>query len=528
MMERREPNDLAALRHPLFWGALALLVVNDHLLKGSELVPGWLTGKLSDFAGLIVAPIVLSVLLRARSDRRRALAFGLVGGWFAAANLLPPVAAATTALGEALGLSWTFWVDPTDLVALAVLPVAWQLHRRGRAGGKELTQRLALGLGVAACVASPPPEPFWNTGAFVVNDTGRQLELRVRWVETSIDCDAVADRYADALPRDVFGPGTLFLVEENATLPLDRGVALGTGPAWDRDPAAETPHDGSCDAVMISAVGLPDQVVFWQSQPQRTIPDVVEDDEDRAAVANGLFLIPSGDGIALRDGPGYQHTEPVEIYDGGDACRDYGDITGFDWSELPSGWMDGSGRARLLDVRPTVDDCVFLEVEDLDDFGGTGAVHEIFLCIPPDDFPFLPNSEVQVNVTDRALRMWRDLETDAGTWRTGEIVVMRGAPAMNEGPFAVDLTMVDAACAGMRMECGGFRLPMAAALTMGSTTRFVHPGEMVEREAADGRRARLRVGRAETMWVTDAGCGAGRDVLGPRLEALVVYGEEPR
>ena len=527
MMRRRELKDLAALRHPLFWGALALLVVNDHLLKGGELVPGWLTGKLSDFAGLIVAPLVLSVLLRARTDRRRALAFGLVGGWFTAANLFAPVATATTELGAALGLSWTFWVDPTDLVALAVLPVAWQLHRRGRAGGKELGQRLALGLGVAACVASPPPEPFWSTGAFVVNDTGRPLELRVRWVQTSIDCEAVADRYADALPRDVFGPGTLFLVEANATLPLDRGVALATGPAWDRDPAETTPHVGSCDAVMISADGLPDQVVFWTSLPQRTIPDVVEDDDDRAAVQDGLFLIPSGDGVALRDGPGYQHSAPVEIYDGGDACRDYGDITGFDWSELPESWRGGGGRARLVDVRPTVDDCVFLEIEDLDDFSA-GAVHEIFLCIPPDDFPFLPNSEVEVRLTDTSLRMWRDLPTAEGTWRTGELVVMRGVPSMNEGPFGVDLTMVDAACAGVRMECGGFRLPMAAALTMGSTTRFVHPGEMVERDAADGRRARLRVGRAETMWVTDAGCGAGRDELGPRLEALVVYGEQPR
>jgi hypothetical protein len=38
------------LRQPLWWGALALLLVNDNLLKGSGLAPAWLTGKLSDFA----------------------------------------------------------------------------------------------------------------------------------------------------------------------------------------------------------------------------------------------------------------------------------------------------------------------------------------------------------------------------------------------------------------------------------------------------------------------------------------------
>jgi hypothetical protein len=71
-------------------------------------------------------------------------------------------------------------------------------------------------------------------------------------------------------------------------------------------------------------------------------------------------------------------------------------------------------------------------------------------------------------------------------------------------------------------------VPAAGGLELSDGTRFVHPGDIVERDAADGRRARLRVGRAETMWVTHPGCGAGRDVLGPRLEALVVYGEEPR
>jgi hypothetical protein len=46
------------LVHPAAVAALVALVVNDHLLKGSSL-PGALTGKLSDVAGLILLPLLL-------------------------------------------------------------------------------------------------------------------------------------------------------------------------------------------------------------------------------------------------------------------------------------------------------------------------------------------------------------------------------------------------------------------------------------------------------------------------------------
>ena len=40
-----------------------LLALNDHVLK--QAWPGWVTGKLSDVAGLVVAPAVLAVRARA-------------------------------------------------------------------------------------------------------------------------------------------------------------------------------------------------------------------------------------------------------------------------------------------------------------------------------------------------------------------------------------------------------------------------------------------------------------------------------
>jgi len=43
---------------------MVLLGLNDHLLKG--LFPGMVTGKLSDFAGLVFFPLVLEFILRSR------------------------------------------------------------------------------------------------------------------------------------------------------------------------------------------------------------------------------------------------------------------------------------------------------------------------------------------------------------------------------------------------------------------------------------------------------------------------------
>ncbi len=58
----------ALLEDPWTIAAVALWIVNDHVLKGSA--PGWLTGKLSDVAGLAAFPVILATtleLLGARS-----------------------------------------------------------------------------------------------------------------------------------------------------------------------------------------------------------------------------------------------------------------------------------------------------------------------------------------------------------------------------------------------------------------------------------------------------------------------------
>ncbi len=134
-MEQVAPRSSSAgwareLCHPLPLAAVLVLALNDHVWKGAGLLPGWLTGKLSDVAGLFFFPALLTALVRglarllglALPRAGGALGLGAVlvtGAGFAAAKLWP-------ALNLALERSWGPMVmDPTDLCALPVLGLAW-------------------------------------------------------------------------------------------------------------------------------------------------------------------------------------------------------------------------------------------------------------------------------------------------------------------------------------------------------------------------------------------------------------------
>jgi hypothetical protein len=119
--------------------AMLLVALNDHVLKGAGLVPGAVTGKLSDLAGLYFAPLLVAelwTLARPTGDARAvlrrvawaALGFGVL---FAAIKTSPEASARFDAATSALlrrPVGNT--VDPTDLVALLMLPLAVADARR--------------------------------------------------------------------------------------------------------------------------------------------------------------------------------------------------------------------------------------------------------------------------------------------------------------------------------------------------------------------------------------------------------------
>jgi len=139
------PGDV--LLHPVVLASIAVFIANDHVLKGAA--PGWLTGKLSDVAGLVFFPLLVVAgweLLRSAFGRRvdpsaRSLIVAVVVTALAFASIKTTeigASAFATGLGIGqwlVGSAWSFIAavpapsiqpaqivrDPTDLVALLAL-----------------------------------------------------------------------------------------------------------------------------------------------------------------------------------------------------------------------------------------------------------------------------------------------------------------------------------------------------------------------------------------------------------------------
>lgn len=137
---------VAWLVHPATIVALALLLLNDHVLKAAY--GTWWTGKLSDVAWLAVAPAVLALVAAhlvppragAGPDPRTLalVAIGWVGVVFAVVKTAPAAAHLASSVLSALAGPSLVRADPTDLLALPALGVAWAAARaaiasRGRA-----------------------------------------------------------------------------------------------------------------------------------------------------------------------------------------------------------------------------------------------------------------------------------------------------------------------------------------------------------------------------------------------------------
>ena len=124
------------LASPLFVLALVVLAINDHVLK--QVWPGPVTGKLSDLAGLVVAPLLLAVPLAAFGLRRPVpVAAVLTGVGFVLAKTSVTGAAATSAIWSLTGVPTLIRADVTDLVALPALGVAWWIDRSVRSSSPD-------------------------------------------------------------------------------------------------------------------------------------------------------------------------------------------------------------------------------------------------------------------------------------------------------------------------------------------------------------------------------------------------------
>ena len=157
----------SALTHPVTVAALAVLLLNDLVLKTLWSHP-WTTGKLSDLAWMVFAPPLLAFLLslttrRNRAAERAAFIASYVGLplLYAAFNTVAPVH--DTIVQGLLLLSGAPVGSPLDVADSLVIPpamaIAWWVWGRPAPGLSSIRARLGLLAAAAMAVASVASQP---------------------------------------------------------------------------------------------------------------------------------------------------------------------------------------------------------------------------------------------------------------------------------------------------------------------------------------------------------------------------------
>jgi hypothetical protein len=522
-----------ALLHPLWLVSLAVLVLNDHVLKGSGLLPGVVTGKLSDVAGLVVAPALLAALVRVRGPRGWLLAHAAVGLVFSAIKLSASAAALWSTAMAAVGFPWVITLDPTDLFALPALALsAWTflaIMQRPAAGSARRTGELvAAGTGLVCCAAtSPPPaepffEPLW-TDVYVHNDGDEPLVVRTRALAPSVDldCSAVAEDPGRLLTEPLFGTSESFLLEP------DQSFGLRISSSWNEDPEFDedgNPIDRDCYAVLLDVDGLPPAVAFWQlgSVPEHNVPGVGEEDgEPRGRIE----LMPSGDPDTLGSFEARGDDVVFEVPDASPpvegACAPQSDAGRIEWSNAPL------GNFELLALDRGPDGCFGFDlgIREVDD--QILVQHRWYLCAPLTELPFTAGRLVAVETNSDGLVI---VSTVDGLLDQPAIELQAARGSVFPEFRGVQVAAVpDFDCGHQVAETCG-TVTRATSVTAGGGEFEVFelaPGERATSTSEAGVELTVALAHAEERAALDPECAEGRDLLGLDLEAVAVLVTPP-
>jgi hypothetical protein len=518
------------LLHPAWLVCLALLVLNDHALKGSGLLPGVVTGKLSDVVGLFVAPLLFALVLRVRTDGGLVFAHVAVGVVFSAIQLSALAADAWTAATVLVGFPWVITRDPTDLLALPALAASWAVLRPAlREPAARLARRSAetavAGVGLLACVATsdpdpgPPegPDPFpeggtddgrddeaddgWlpdhNTDVYLHNALSVDLVARIRPLapEADLDCDAIAA-----------APGSL------VTAPLLGLTETWTLPPGTNQPVLSAPDGRECHAALVEIDGMSPKILFWREgdPPRHLVPGsgrVLEDDGEVA-------ILPDPDGGMMWPGG-----VPIlhDVVTSTAECAPQPDAARLSWSE-PVPW----GRARLEALSAGADGCWALHLQ------ASGAGTDLwFLCVPEATMVLQPGDELDIappeaDVPLAGVAITVLDETGAVLEPARRITVSagEGVPRFS----GLELAFVpDYDCdPEVQPVCGTVARPghvSISAAGMGAVS--LSPDGAAAVLESESRRFDLALMHAQERFAIDPGCALGPDTLGTDLELVV-------
>lgn len=236
------------------------LLANDHLLKGAGVLPGWVTGKLSDLAGYFLFPSLLAVLLRVRTRG------GLLACHLASVALLLLTELSPAVCRLILAVSGhRLWPDPTDLVALVSIGLSWHILARlalRPEPARQVSERrnkMLVFIGAVACVATSPRRPVGPVGwygpaeVYVQNDRVQPVQVRVSAPREKVLFDCAS---ALASPELLFSESQFTVVDH---------VTLGSGDAMPlQDFGPTSASRSACPIFLLAIEGAPTRLVVWQ------------------------------------------------------------------------------------------------------------------------------------------------------------------------------------------------------------------------------------------------------------------------
>ena len=488
MEERIRPA--RALAHPGWWAALVLLVLNDHLLKTAGVLPGWFTGKFSDFAGLFFAPFAIAALLRVASWRGLALVHVGVGLFFAAINVFPAAARGVEQLMAVTPFPWAITVDPTDLIALPMIALSWWALSPRMARPVALRpwlERATVGASALVCMATEPPDgnpgtrwvyPDWQTDLVVANDTGQTLVLRLRPLAPTVyvDCETVASSPSGTLAPQLFGEAVTWIVEPERTIPI-----RGTGASL---------VQAECHVYLLEGGGVGSSLLFWMDGKYQVtaIPSVLDD-----AYAGRTIRIRSiGGGVAAEAHPAVFGLSSADERRTDATCATPGPTPRVEWTEpLPV------GDRRLVDVHTAPDGCHGLDLE------GTGGTERWYLCLSGIELPFAVGEELSLV----HLSLGQDFQSIEGVEIFGETRRLRVGRGADLVPFGAGRARIQVlpGCGWQHDACGNLVSPLEVTVEDRSglaETRLVSGTSHVLEDGG----GELHLLRAADLPVADAAC----------------------
>jgi hypothetical protein len=483
---------------PAWWLALALLLLNDHLWKHNGALPSLITGKLSDFTGMLVAPPLVAYALGTGRAAARIFALLWVGLCFALLKLSPPAAHAAEAWLSLLGLSARICPDPSDLWALLVLPAALPLCRPAPQPLKIRknhikVQRAALAIASFACLATSGlggsnSKDDRSDAPAIKNGSSSALTLILSSTDGAGGCSIYRDDRVSILTGNAFAATRTVTLNPGAQASLPRDTATTT-----------------CGAASIGLSDGSETFVLWRDL-DKIESFVPADDAQRlarlAVVTSkaGMLHIDLGDDLTRFDLGGDPPTP---------TCKE----PALSYTLEVSALSQALGFLKLGEVRTAQDGC--LEADWFMDSGDTSPETQR-LCVPSWAFPFQADERLAVAqelgpAGERTLRVTRF----SGNTIDTQLVIWIDASEFGDGE-AQSLKASD--CVGSLTSCGAY--VRSALVNIRGKKDAIAAGSELTLKGSAPKETHLLIGPARDVGWTAATCEGGEARVGPSASLL--------